>query len=244
MTDQIKIQGGSNLKFKKIFVLILVFVSCLGFATIKTTDITMAFEGTFEGTVTIPYYFNLENLPTEDHINEEIMGDLRPFIRELSSWADEAEADFKKEGWTFRPYEIYVDYNTQHTDNNFLSFYINYYQYTGGAHGMTFKTAYNYDLRTGKKVFLDELFERRFDYKSIIIKKINEKIAAEPDLYFIESLDNIERDVDYYVTRDSLVVYFQLYDIAPYYVGFPSFEIPLIELSDGLILNLLPEEKE
>ena len=30
----------------------------------------------------------------------------------------------------------------------------------------------------------------------------------------------------YHIEKDGLVVYFQRYDIAPYYVGIPKFKIP------------------
>lgn len=239
--------GGINLKIKKILVMSFLLISFLSFASIQTTDITMNFEKTLEGTVTIPYIYGLENLPTEDFINEKIMRDLRPFIRDLSAWAEEAEAeeaeaDSKNEGWDFREYQIYTDYEIYHTDGELLSFTIDYYQYTGGAHGMTFRHSYNYNLKTGKELALNDLFKNQFDYSPIILTKINEKISEEPDLYFVESIDYLEPDVNFYVTEEKMVIYFPLYEIAPYCVGFPGFEIPLEQLKEGLAINIKATE--
>ncbi|WP_368668759.1 RsiV family protein [Sporosarcina sp. 6E9] len=37
---------------------------------------------------------------------------------------------------------------------------------------------------------------------------------------------------DFYIADTSLVVYFQLYEITPYYLGFPYFPIPILDVAD------------
>ncbi len=56
---------------------------------------------------------------------------------------------------------------------------VTYYQYTGGAHGLTTKVSYNYNLKTGNELKLKDLFKEGFDYKSIIDKKVKEDIEKK-----------------------------------------------------------------
>ena len=42
-------------------------------------------------------------------------------------------------------------------------------RYTGGAHGLTTKVSYNYNLKTGKELKLKDLFKEGFDLSLIHI---------------------------------------------------------------------------
>lgn len=111
-----------------------------------------------------------------------------------------------------------------------LSLYVDYYWYTGGAHGMTDRVAYNYDLNTGQPIALADLFPTDYDYRAMIDSVINAEILAEPDKYFSGDemgFKGIAADQQYYIQGENLVIYFGLYEIAPYAVGIPEFVIPL-----------------
>jgi len=109
-----------------------------------------------------------------------------------------------------------------------LSILINYDQYTGGAHGMRFLESYNINLNTGNEISLDEFLS----ITDLNIEKINKYILKEikkkAEIYFSKDMRfiSISRDQNYYIENNTIVIYFQLYKIAPYVTGFPKFKIP------------------
>ena len=133
-------------------------------------------------------------------------------------------------------YSLFEAFNTDEV----ISLPVSYYQYTGGAHGLTTKVSYNYDLKTGKELRLKDLFKEGFDYKSIIDKKVREDIEKEKELYFDNGalFKGVNENQAYYLNRDGIIVYFQQYEIAPYSSGIREFKIPYGELKEGLTYKL------
>ena len=66
-------------------------------------------------------------------------------------------------------------------------------------------------------------------YSDIINKKIKEEISKNPENYFDSGNEfkGISENQSFYIEGDNLVIYYQLYDIAPYAFGIPEFKIPL-----------------
>ena len=108
---------------------------------------------------------------------------------------------------------------------------------------MTFRDSYNIDLNTGRQLALKDLFKEGTDYKEIINREIERQIAADPDKFFTGEewgFKTISDNQAFYLgdagtaedgvspggNVPGLVVYFDLYEIAPYVAGFPEFKIP------------------
>ncbi|MFW6148876.1 MAG: DUF3298 domain-containing protein, partial [Atribacterota bacterium] len=131
------------------------------------------------------------------------------------------------------------DYKIGLNNDNCLSFYVEYYRFTGGAHGMTERKSFTYDLRTGLKLSLSDIFAKNVDYEKVILEEINsvikEELEDDPHLYFEDHLDSLDYNKGFYLTGDELVIYFQLYEIAPYYKGIIEFPIDRSLFGDGLI---------
>lgn len=104
----------------------------------------------------------------------------------------------------------------------------------GGAHPINIIKSLNFDVKTGKSYKLHELFKPDSDY----IKKLSDIIAEEikrRDIPLIEEFKGISPDQDYYIADKNLIIYFQQYEIAPYYVGLPYFSIPIYDISDIIV---------
>lgn len=162
----------------------------------------------------------------------EWLNDLKLLVQEYSKNYEEAGAKMPK----MEAYSLFESFNTDEV----ISLPVNYYQYTGGAHGLTTKVSYNYDLKSGKEIKLKDLFKEGFDYKSIIDKKVREDIAKEKDIYFENGalFKGVNENQAYYLNKDGVIVYFQQYEIAPYSSGIREFKIPYGELSEGLVYKL------
>ncbi len=105
-----------------------------------------------------------------------------------------------------------------------MNFY--HYQYTGGAHGLTYKFSYNIDKETGQQLELNDFLARKDLTLKDVNDKIKEDIKANPgDYYSGLDFSGIRKDQDYYLRDSVLVIYFQQYEVAPYAFGFPEIEI-------------------
>ncbi|MDW0117119.1 DUF3298 and DUF4163 domain-containing protein [Sporosarcina thermotolerans] len=128
--------------------------------------------------------------------------------------------------------EMVANFEIKTNERGVLSLILIVYSFTGGAHGITFTRALTFDTRTGKQYELEELFKENSDY----VKKISDIIREDIKKWKIELLEppfkEIRKDQDFYIADTSIVIFFQLYEITPYYWGFPYFPIPLLDLRD------------
>lgn len=129
-----------------------------------------------------------------------------------------------------RVFESYVGYNVTYNRDCTLSLRFDRYEYTGGAHGMTVRYSDTWDLNDGRRIPLLEIYPQ---YKSEITGIITADIAAQMQSGNGWYFDDYEKNVaeyfspeHYYINDKGLVVYFQLYEIAPYASGIPEFTIP------------------
>lgn len=182
-------------------------------------------------------------IPVFSGINKEILNEINKVIEEDALNIKEeisqmAETDFKEaknSNIELHKYELLVDYEVHTANDNIISVTTLNYQYTGGAHGMTVKVPYNFDLTTGKEIVLKDLFKDENGYKKVINEEIQKQIQEDPDRFFpdqVELFSGISDDQSFFVEDEKLFIYFGQYDIAPYSSGIIEFEIPSSILKD------------
>lgn len=162
----------------------------------------------------------------------------REIVKTINDLRDEARsADLCKEMKQLNPdfkAEANADYKIWREDSKLLSLYMETYIYLGGAHGMPSRDAYNIDLKTGKKISLDDFFVAAYDYKKPINAFIKKKIAEHSEEFFPEDFKGINSETGFYVDDSHLHIFFPPYEIAPYSSGFPTFDIPLSDFENKL----------
>ena len=135
------------------------------------------------------------------------------------------------------PYEeMDGTYELKNNDKGVLSIVLINYSFAGGAHGNTIAKALNFDIETGHVYTLPELFKPNSNYVKKISDIIKVQIKAR-DLPTLGDFTEINPNQDFYIADRSLVIFFQLYEIAPYYVGIPYFPISIYELEDVINEN-------
>ncbi|SHE49178.1 DUF3298 and DUF4163 domain-containing protein [Clostridium fallax] len=186
--------------------------------------------------VVYPYFESNNNLKAVDKINKIVDDDLKLWISDLKDLSNNEQFNYNNPKDNIIKFELDTDYKIGLNKENLLSFYIDYYQYTGGNHGITTRRSYNFDLKSGKQFKLKHMFKKGYDYKSIINSEIKKQINENPQYYFNNGNEfkGISKNQDFYLTDDSIVIYFQLYEIAPYSSGIREFKIPLSLLKDGM----------
>lgn len=127
------------------------------------------------------------------------------------------------------PYEVVSKFETTKDDENILSFYNDFYEYLGGAHGNTVRTSYSINKKKQSILTLNELFSENYNYEDVINKVIAQKLDENPNNYFYNSSNykGIDNNAGFYIKDNVLVIYYELYEIAPYVAGIPEFEIPI-----------------
>lgn len=161
-------------------------------------------------------------------INSVINKDILPKVEDAEKTSKEYFGGLGQEKPTF-PYEIYSKYTITEDNSLLLSFYNDYYEYLGGAHGMTTRTSYTIDKDKESILTLKDLFIQGYNYSNIINEEIKKEISKNPENYFNSGSEfkGISENQSFYIQGDNLVIYYQLYDIAPYVFGIPEFKIPL-----------------
>lgn len=150
-----------------------------------------------------------------------------------------------KEGFRLRKVQVDVAHNVTYNAGDLLSVTITEWAYTGGAHPMSYKRSFTFDTRTGDRLALADLFRPGTDYCA----RLNAVIAAQIDgrkipIFSFTPFAGVKDNQEYYLTADSLVVYYQLYEYTPYVFGFLEFPIPYAQLADLLKPGLLPPAGE
>lgn len=148
--------------------------------------------------------------------------------------AKENKAEAQKNNFPFHPhyYEraAYVTYN----GNNLLSVLSEQFESTGGAHPITFWYSQTFDVASGKKLTLPDLLggskeEALQKVYDTVLAQIKEKEGTNEFYYnesYQEDVKKYYAEDDFVLKSDSLVIYYQLYAIAPYAAGFREFAIP------------------
>lgn len=168
--------------------------------------------------VEIPQIVGLISKEKEEKLNNEILDWTNLWIKDTK--------DTSEKLMPTSPYELQARYLLTN-NKDILSFYTDYYQFSGGAHGITTRNMYNINTYTGDKLMLKDLFEEGYDYKKFIDNQIYKEINKNPENYFQgkEGFNGIKEDQGFYINNGKIIIHFPYYEIAPYVTGMPEFEI-------------------
>ena len=199
-------------------------------------DIRKVEDETIKGELKYPYLID-EKSEFIDNINKELNNDIEAWIADLKDLSVKYKEDMKKNNISeIRPFEVASDYKITLNRCQYLSYYIDFYQYTGGAHGITTRKTYNFNIKDKKSIELKDLFVQGYDYKKVINNEIARQIQKDKDNFFEEgkAFKGISDNQRFTIGQKGIDIYFQLYDIAPYVYGIPTFNISYELLKDGL----------
>lgn len=136
----------------------------------------------------------------------------------------------QEKGFPTRAWEATEEFKVTEETDCIVSMYMDRYEYTGGAHGNTVESAQTWLLPKGEPVSLHGLFAcPRKESMEYLFRIIEAQIKSQPEIYFENAGELARKNFNkqnFYCTPRGLVVYYQLYDIAPYSSGIRRFRIP------------------
>lgn len=135
-------------------------------------------------------------------------------------------------------YEINMDYESYAPSANVISILFKPWMYTGGAHGLGQVRSANYDIKNGRVLQLENIFAKPAglleffsDYSRKTLRPKLGKIWQENEM-FAKGLDPEEENFSVFVLKkDGIVLYFPVYQVAPYASGVQQCFIPREELT-------------
>ena len=162
----------------------------------------------------------MNNKEIERILNKKFESDIMNFY---NTSVKEAESYFDDFPDAENKFVISSDYEVKKSNNKVLSMLIKYYKYSGGAHGTYEYIPYNVDLTSGGI----------FTLKKQIIQ-LNKEQNLPKNSTQLYAFNEIKDNQKFYIVDDTIVIFFDLYDIAPYVAGIPEFPI-----NKEIISNLL-----
>jgi hypothetical protein len=120
-------------------------------------------------------------------------------------------------------------------DENIFSYGISRFVDFGGAHPIKTRLFYNFNLKDGKVIFEDDIFEAGYqtELTEIIKNKLLQDNNQHEETPNLESLDNsvyftdeIKPNGNFYINDESICFVFNPYEIAPYYIGETEVVLP------------------
>lgn len=134
-------------------------------------------------------------------------------------------------------YEIVTDFTVTYNEDVILSLYFDAYEFSGGAHGNTIRSSQTWDLLSAVILPLYYFYPNNPYFILEILRNIVEQIRTEMqegvNQYFDDYCGLVLESFNpenYYLTKDSIAIFFQQYDIAPYSSGIPVFNIPYVSI--------------
>lgn len=169
--------------------------------------------------------------------------DLEPMYKKDEQ---DKEDDASMEAW----YSYYkgIESHVQLYTKQLLVYRIDYNEYTGGAHGIYMSSFLNMNLQTLSPIRLDDLFVN--DYSEALTDLLWNQLMADNKVTSRQELEdmgyvttgNLEPTENFYLGKEGITFYYNVYDIAPYVMGPVTITLPYEMMQhllsdDSMVLN-------
>lgn len=175
-------------------------------------------------TIDYPVVKNLESPSAQHRINRSIVSMVNMLMEEQGFYKKQKTEML---GW----FEI------KNNQRGILSLTIGNYAFTyPSAHGLTIVKGLTFDVNSGDSFELKDLFKPGADYVKVLSDIVEQQIK-DREIQLLDEFMGIKPDQDFYIADKALVLFFQLYEITPYYMGLQYFPISVYQLQ-----NIIDEE--
>lgn len=230
-----------NLFITSLFLASLTFAETDSLTIIKkefyqATEDTSAYVRIF-----YPQISNLNNQSVQNKINSL----LETEFMQAKNWFNDfiADTDYISEfppDWVF---SFETDFRVTLNNADFLSLVLDYYEYTGGAHGNYYSIGYNIRLSDGEILTLKDILKPNSlqALSEFCVEEILNMFDANSlnDAGFFEDDLDISDDQDFYITPDALVIQFDPYEVAPFAMGSIEVKLKFSQIKNILKENLI-----
>ena len=133
-------------------------------------------------------------------------------------------------------WEATFDGEVTHNSENIISIALSSYSNTGGAHGNTNVTFYNFDKATSKLIEVNSMLTDKQAFKVLAEHYFKENVNRNDEFayedYFFDEGFQLPANIGF--NEEGLILFYNTYEIAPYAMGITEFTIPYEKL-DAII---------
>lgn len=213
---------------------------------------TSSTEGILSISVTTPRMTSGLTPEARNIFNERMASNTKAMIDLFhKEFADPVMADLREDA---PPWVLNMDYRIPTRTGRIQSVRLDGYQYTGGAHGLAFMQAYMFDLKEGRFLTLNDLFERevvedvmdtggspinQLSYHSRYALLDREYVKDNREWVMSGTEPTPDNFSILYAVPEGLIVYFSDYQVAAHAAGPQEVLIPWSKLR-GVKSEYLP----
>ena len=201
-------------------------------------------------TIVISYELPDRNREMSEEINEKVLGSKYGKMNQsdiLDNYIDDRTAEYREanlpllkmsqesgEPYASLNWEEYITGSFSPESHGTVSYTIERYVYTGGAHGMSSETAINFNRRTGEEIDEDDFFTdgSESQLSSLLTQKASEymKNSGNGSLF----VDKVEPNDNFRVSDEGVTYIYNPYEIAPYSSGIIKLTLKWPEIENIL----------
>ena len=183
--------------------------------------------------ICITYSYPVIENPEENgyisQLNDEYKAYAQKFVQEAEANVEDAMFMLEAMGSDYRPMELSLSYEV-HTDRKDILSITNYGYYDlGGAHPSTTRQSRTFDMVNEKELALSDVVNGNEDERHTMVYDVFIKYFEENYEDFsketAEKIDEEADNVKFYLTDDSLVLYFDVYQVGSYAMQYPTVEV-------------------
>lgn len=186
-----------------------------------------------------PEIENSENDDFIDKINYEYRRYAEEFINE--NLIDVSQVKEFRDNYGMRPLPVVYELKyIVHTDKDGLLSITNFrYEFGGGIHGNSCRESRTFDLNKKKELTVSDILKGdKLNRRALIYKAFLKKYYYLPiGTFGFEDFSGKCDDAKFYLKDRSLMLYFDVYEVASHAFGFPMTEIPYSEEFFKIKLN-------
>jgi len=229
-------------KFVVLFIFLCLFFSCAVSSPLIFTEINKLYENNAVIELNIP---NAEgNTEQSKAINKVIENHIANMLVFLEQPSDTLQLDFAiksfdseyksfKEGFgeSAMVWDASFDGEVTYQSPELISIAINSYVNSGGAHGNSNITFFNFDAN-GKLLSLDDLFTNENELTAKVKPYFDEETEGSTINYFFDESFHLPANIGF--NDEGVIFFYNVYEIASYADGVTEFTVPYIDLEPYL----------
>lgn len=178
--------------------------------------------------ISYPFISNANNNQIITQINNSIIDEVTSLFKNQVLLPE--KIDFNE---VLGTYEIMLNHS------GILSILFSMYTYVSkAAHGFTAYSSITVNVETGQDYSFSDLFNPKLYYVGFL-NEIAKQYIRDNNVQLINEYKGITTNQQYYLTPDTLVLYYQVYEYTPYYYGLFKIEIPYNKI-ENLLTPLSP----
>lgn len=202
-------------------------------SAIKTPNVVMTKQYKNIENLKYPTLISAPNNKAQNQVNKILLQHIKHSYKRYFKWMKEMEKmktdPICKESPSVCKFEYITNYKVKFNSNNKLSIIFNDYQFTGGAHGNTVISSYNFDLKSGNQLTLDDFLTSEREYEKVTNYALA-YMKKHPEIFYSDSTEfadfKVTNETNFFLSDKGIVLIFQQYEVGPYVSGNPSILIP------------------